>query len=181
MARWAPDETVRRARDGEPGAADRLVEAVWPGCFRLAATVVGDVHLAQDAAQETCALILRKIGSLRDLAAFDTWLYRIVLREASRTRRPRSSEYAEGPPFLAEDRSTAIDVWRALQLLPPNQRDVVVLFYFDDLTSERIAQILRIPHATVRSRLARARERLRLVLADYRFEPTSLREVQQHA
>ena len=45
----------------------------------------------------------------------------------------------------------ALDVWRALSALSPELRDVTVLFYFDDLKSEEIAAILRIPHATVRT------------------------------
>lgn len=63
--------------------------------------------------------------------------------------------------------TASIDIWRALAELPPALREVTVLFYFDDLKTEEIAGILSIPHATVRTRLARARERLRALLGDY--------------
>jgi RNA polymerase sigma-70 factor (ECF subfamily) len=182
MQRWAPPEIVSSALSGDGQAAERLIAAVWPGCFRLAATVLGDRDLAQDAAQEACAIVYRKVRSLRDPAAFDAWLYRIVMREAIRIRRrhPFASPAKDGAS-PAIDSAATIDVWRALRVLSAEQRDVVILFYFDDLRSEEIAAILRIPHATVRTRLARARERLRGILDGYRTAPTTHLEVKQHA
>ncbi len=75
-----------------------------------------------------------------------------------------------------------VDVWRALAKLSPELRDVTVLFYFDDLRSNEIAGILRIPHPTVRTRLARARERLRGLLDNYVDEPGPKHQrIKQHA
>jgi RNA polymerase sigma-70 factor (ECF subfamily) len=170
---------------GDDAAVEGLIAAVWPGCFRLAATVIGDRSLAQDAAQDACAIVHRKIRTVRSAAAFDTWLYRVVMREAARVRRRHAMPvdaalaHAHAPD---SDATTALDVWRALATLSPELRDVTVLFYFDDLTSERIADVLRVPHATVRTRLARARERLRGLLGDYRDQPiTAHFEVKHHA
>ncbi len=84
MARWAPPELVSAALTGDEAAAERLIAAVWPGCFRLAATIIGDRNLAQDAAQEACVIVHRQIRKLRNVAAFDAWLYRIVMRESAR-------------------------------------------------------------------------------------------------
>ncbi len=182
MGRWAPEELVRAALTGDEAAAERLIAAVWPGCFRLAATVTGDRGLAQDAAQEACVIVHRKVRGLRSAEAFDAWLYRIVMRESARVRR-RNPAAAQQPPesAAAAGDATAVDVWRALASLPPEQRDVVVLFYFDDLRTEEIAAILRVRHPTVRTRLARARERLRGLLGDYRDESAPARlEMKQH-
>jgi RNA polymerase sigma factor (sigma-70 family) len=174
LGRWAPPEIVTAALTGDSVAAERLVAAIWPGCFRLAATVIGDRSLAQDAAQEACAIVLRRIPTLRSSDAFDAWLYRIVMREGSRVRR-RSSVRGEQSSQLAKqsDDTTTLDVWRALDTLSPEHREVVVLFYFDDLRTDEIATILRVAHPTVRTRLARARERLRGILSDYGDEPTT--------
>ncbi|MDB5028927.1 MAG: polymerase sigma factor, sigma-70 family, partial [Candidatus Eremiobacteraeota bacterium] len=163
MARWAPPEIVSDALRGDEAAADRLVGAVWPGCFRLAASVIGDWSLAQDAAQEACVIVHRKIRTVRSAAAFDAWLYRIVMRESARVRRRHhdAGQSLIERAFLGGDDTAAMDVWRALASLSPELRDVTVLFYLDDLKSDEIAAILRIPHPTVRTRLARARERLR--------------------
>lgn len=181
MPRWAPPELVSAALTGNDASVEQLIAAVWPGCFRLAATVIGDAGLAQDAAQETCAIVHRKIRQLRSAGAFDAWLYRIVMREAARARRRHAAAIEIVPVELGgEDDPTSMDVWRALATLAPEQRDAVVLFYFDDLRSEEIAAILRVPHATVRTRLARARERLRGLLDDYCDTPSTARLELKH-
>jgi RNA polymerase sigma-70 factor (ECF subfamily) len=173
MPRWAPPAIVSAALTGDEAAAEQLVAAVWPGCFRLAATVIGDRSLAQDAAQEACVIVLRKVRGVRSAEAFDAWLYRVVMREAGRVRRRHAVTGGDQllEQQLGRDETAAVDVWRALATLSPELRDVTVLFYFDDLKSDAIASILRIPHATVRTRLGRARDRLRGLLDDYRDEP----------
>src|SRR6202035_190304 len=134
MARWAPPDVVSAALSGDEAAVERLLAAVWPGCFRLAATVIGDRSLAQDAAQEACVIVHRKMRSVRNAEAFDTWLYRIVMREAARVRR-RHTVTADAALDTApgSDDTTGVDVWRALATLAPELRDVTVLFYFHDL------------------------------------------------
>jgi RNA polymerase sigma-70 factor (ECF subfamily) len=180
--RWARPEIVAAALAGDRAAVDQLVAAVWPGCFRLAFTVIGDRSLAQDAAQETCAIVLRKIRTLRSAAAFDAWLYRITMREAARVRRRNTTiDEPRFEPSSQADGTATIDVWRALATLSPELRDVTVLFYFDDLKTEEIAVILRVAHPTVRTRLARARERLRGILGNYGDEPvTQQLQVKHH-
>ncbi len=183
MARWASPELVAKALTGDETAAEQLVAAVWPGCFRLAATIIGDWSLAQDAAQEACVIVHRKIRSLRSAGAFDAWLYRIVMREATRVR--RRHEVTDQPPYgrcFGNDGTTTVDVWRALADLSPELRDVIVLFYFDDLKTGEIAAVLGIAHPTVRTRLVRARQRLRGLLDDYGDGPRpEHQEIEQHA
>jgi RNA polymerase sigma-70 factor (ECF subfamily) len=182
MTSWAPPDIIAAALDGNQESVERLISAIWPGCFRLAATLIGDRSLAQDAAQEACAIVHRKVRGLRNMQAFDAWLYRIVMREAARVR-SRHGTVAESTYERAfeSDETTALDVSRALASLPSDLRDVTVLFYFDDLKCEEIAGILRVAHATVRTRLSRARERLRALLGDYNADvlPTHLEK--QHA
>jgi len=183
MEHWASGELVSAARNGGEPEIERLIVAIWPRCFRLAVAVIGDRDLAQDAAQEACVIVHRKLRSLRSAQAFESWMYRIVMREASRARRRnRPVDVQIYERSCGADNEVAVDVWRALAHLSPSLRDVTVLFYFRDLKSEEVAAILRIPHATVRTRLARARERLRTVLGNYMDEPkTESEEVTQHA
>jgi RNA polymerase sigma-70 factor (ECF subfamily) len=183
MARWATPETIADAIRGDSDAVERLIDTVWPHCYRLAVAVIGDRNLAQDAAQESCVVVFRKIRSVRDPKVFDAWLYRVVMRESARVRR-RSAKTAAAP--IGEpadmDATSTVDVWRALGELSPDLRDVVVLFYFDDLKSVDIAAILGVAHTTVRTRLARARTQLRGLLDDDGDEPLGkTREEQTHA
>jgi RNA polymerase sigma-70 factor (ECF subfamily) len=183
MARWAAPETIAGAMRGDSDALERLIADVWPHCYRLAATVIGDRNLAQDAAQESCVVVYRKVRSVRAAGAFDAWLYRVVMRESARVRRrlARPVEVPLGEP-TNEGMTPSIDIWRALGDLPPDLRDVVVLFYFDDLKSVDVATILGVAHATIRTRLARARALLRGLLDSNGDQPlANAREAQQHA
>jgi RNA polymerase sigma-70 factor, ECF subfamily len=122
--------------------------------------------------------------------SFVSWLYRIAanltldeLRRRGRWRlfswdlfRPRHAQESENeaqydPPSGAPDASTLLEsrediqrVRRALATLPPNWRMILILREYQDLPYEEIAEILCVPLGTVRSRLARAREQLRLAL-----------------
>jgi len=95
------------------------------------------------------------------------WFYRIVVREASELKRRRArAEHATEPAPNIADQTASMDVWRALLALPQNLRDVIVLRYFEDLSSREIASVLRIPAGTVRFRLMIAKRRLHPLLSD---------------
>lgn len=185
MRRWAPPEVIASARTGHEIAVEELLATIWPACFRLATMVTGDRGLAEDAAQETCVIVHRQVRSLRSVDAFDAWLYRIVMRESAKVRR-RAGRVAEqtdrsAGQSLAPDEMTAVDVWRALDKLSSDLREVTVLFYFHDLSGEEIAAALRVSHGAVRARLSRARDNLRAMLGDYDFKPQASLEVQHYA
>lgn len=162
-----PVDLVQAARAGDPADVDRLVEAVWPDAYRLANAVLGERQAAEDAAQEACINLYRTIASLRSAGAFRVWFYRIVVREATqiKRRRPPNEPIVETRAPAVDD-ATSIDVMRALARLPNNLRAIVVLRYFEQLSSREIASILKIPDGTVRFRLMIAKRRLRPLLDD---------------
>ena len=168
MAIPVPAELVDAARTGGRDEIDLLLRTVWPDAYRLARGIVGEDQPAEDAAQEACIIVYRTIASLRSSAAFRTWFYRIVVREAAELKRRRSrAEPAPDAPVSAADQTAPIDVWRALSGLTNKLREVVVLRYFEDLSSPEIATVLGIPEGTVRFRLMIAKQRLRPLLGDY--------------
>lgn len=176
MATPVPTELVDAARTGGRDEIEVLLRTVWPDAYRLARGVLGEAQPAEDAAQEACIVVYRTIASLRSSAAFRTWFYRIVVREAAEVKRRRSRvEPVQDAPVIAVDQTAPVDVWRALSVLSQKLREVVVLRYFEDLASPEIASVLGIPEGTVRFRLMIARQRLRPLLGDYseRFSPSS--------
>ena len=176
MATPVPSEIVEAARTGGRDEIELLLRTVWPDAYRLARSVLGEDQIAQDAAQEACIVVYRTIASLRSGAAFRTWFYRIVVREAAEIKRRRSrAEPVPDAPARAYDQTAPVDVWRALAVLSHKLREVVVLRYFEDLSSPEIASVLGIPEGTVRFRLMIARQRLRPLLDDYseRFSRSS--------
>jgi RNA polymerase sigma-70 factor (ECF subfamily) len=175
-------DLIEAAKGGEAEHVERLVTAIWPDAYRLARAIVGERQGAEDVAQEACIILYRTVGSLRSTEAFRVWFYRIVVREASELKR-RRSRIEPAPDALPEsaDQAASIDVWRALSGLPQHLRDVVVLRYFEDLSSREIASVLRIPDGTVRFRLMIARRRLRPLLGEHPEHPTQPNEVTTHA
>lgn len=155
-----PQTLIAAARSGGAADVERLLQEVWPEVYRLAFAVLGRRESAEDAAQEACVAMFRNIASLRDAAAFNAWCYRIVVREALRERRRHAAAPLSLESSYAQDIAASFDLWQALDALSDALRTVVVLHYFEGLTSREIARILRVPDGTVRFRLMTARRRL---------------------
>src|SRR6185437_10237666 len=104
-------DLVDLARTGSRGAIEALIEHVWPHAYRIALGVLHDRSLAEDAAQEACAIVYREIRKLRSVQAFGVWFYRIVVRETLSVRHAdiaALSNDAHVPADFAEtDRSVA--------------------------------------------------------------------------
>jgi RNA polymerase sigma-70 factor (ECF subfamily) len=161
---------VLAARGGDPDARDRLLAALWPRAYRLAASLLEDRDRdrAEDAAQDALVIVGTRLRTLNDPVAYPAWSARIVvnavrtaMRRAARERRPLSA--GTPPPF--EDGSAArLDMLAALAALPRWLRVPLVLRYVDGLTSREIGTALGAPAATIRFRLALGRRRLAALL-----------------
>jgi RNA polymerase sigma-70 factor (ECF subfamily) len=164
-------DLVIRAQGGDREAFASLVLAVGGKLQGLATRVLRDADRAEDVTQTALLSIWRDLPTLRDPERFEAWSYRLVIRacyaEAKRSRR--------GPDirFLAVDGSTGgglgvVDdrdqLDRGFRQLPIDQRAVVVLYHYLDLSIEEVASTLGIPAGTVRSRLHRATRGLRAAL-----------------
>ena len=143
--------------------------------YRLAGFILGDAREAEDATQDALARAWRQRSSLRSLDSAQAWFDRIlvnVCRDRLRRRRPhiRWAEVDEDMPSLAADPFAALlardAVLRAMTGLPIDQRIVLILRYWADLSVDAIAERLGIPAGTVKSRLHYALRALRSSLAD---------------
>jgi RNA polymerase sigma-70 factor, ECF subfamily len=159
---------VERARERGGADLEALLAAVWPETYRIAASVLRDRGLAEDAAQEACATIARALPSLRSLDAFATWSYKIAVTAALAAARQRSRAQSldELDPTAEAglDRGDALDLYRALGRLRPIQRAVILLHYYAGQSSSEIADATGVPSSTVRFHLMRARSALREAL-----------------
>lgn len=164
MRLTVPPELIEAARSGKEDGMERLLRTLWPHAYRIARSIIQNDVLAEDAAQEACALIYRELPRLRSTGAFRGWAYRIVAREAVRVAKRNAQAPREEHAACHADVDAKLDVLRALAKLPPALRAVVVLHYYADLSSSEIGGVLRIPSATVRFRLAIARKKLGTLL-----------------
>ena len=162
------DPALVNAAKTEDAALERLLEAVWPEAYRLAASILHDRNLAEDVAQEACAAIVRSLRSLRDARSFSTWLYRIVTNYAistARKRRPTVPIEAADECATHFDSSDALDLYVALASLPIDQRAAVVLHYYAGLNSFDVAAALGVSPVTIRFRIMLARRALAKALS----------------
>jgi RNA polymerase sigma-70 factor (sigma-E family) len=152
--------------DGEDFSA--FATSRWPGLVRLAFGLTGDRWMAEDIAQTALAkayVAWRRVSRADDP---DAYLRRILVNASNRRfRRRRVTEQPGDPPETAVDGpadlvSERAALLAALRQLPPRQRAVVVLRYWEDLTDAQIAAALGCSPGTVRSQLSRALAKLRV-------------------
>ena len=153
-----------------------LVARHGPMVLSVCGQLLGDRHDAEDAFQAVFLVLARKARWIRDPELLGNWLYGVALRTARKARvrlasrrtrekaitarRPDAgSGVAAAEPVVAREQAEALH--DEISRLPAALRLPIVLCYFDGLTIEEAAGRLRWPNGTVRSRLARARDRLR--------------------
>lgn len=143
---------------------DRLREN-WTSLYRLARSITGSDADAQEAMAQAAYLAWARFGQLRQREKFRSWLLKIAANEARQLCRRRERavplEELETEPAAPEREPEDHSLWQAVQALPRDQREAVVLFYWEDLPTEEIARIVGAAPGTVRVRLSRAREQLR--------------------
>ncbi len=164
---------VTQAAHGDRSAYDDLVRTFQDRAVALAVAILGDYHLAEDAAQEAFVEAFRDISGLRAPAAFPAWLRRIVQKHCDRiTRRKRLDTVSldslgdwlsprPGPAQLAEAQELATRVRQAIDHLPEHERLVVMLLYMGGHSHLEVAEFVGVPLSTVKSRLHSARVRLK--------------------
>jgi len=153
--------------EGAESAFNTLVERHGPMVLAVCRRVLNDPHDAQDAFQATFLVLVRKAGTVRKRESIADWLHGVARRVSAHARadlaRRRAVERRAGTGSLVAYQAPLpdIDVWDEVGYLPHDLRAVVVLCYLEGLTHEQAARRLGWPVGTVRSRLARARDRLR--------------------
>jgi RNA polymerase sigma-70 factor (ECF subfamily) len=186
-AEWADDwSLVQQCAAGDDAACTRLVTDHQRMVYQLSLHLLGDSQEALDLSQEVFLRVFRTLHQFRGHSALKTWIYRIVVTQASNRRRWWRRRYqaqqvaldehvaAHGdlpdgrvcsqPDQVAEQQQVASRVWAALDSLPFDQRTILVLREIDGLSYDEIGYSLGVAVGTVKSRLARAREQLRSVL-----------------
>jgi RNA polymerase sigma-70 factor, ECF subfamily len=159
---------VRRCLGGDTTAFEPLVERYHRPLFNLAARLLGNRDEALDSTQNAFVKAYEHLASFDQNQRFFSWVYQILRNECLnvlRSRRPVSplpdDLTASGSPADAfEEGERQATVQAALLLLTEDQREVVLLRHFTELSYEEIAASIGVPVKTVKSRLYSARQRL---------------------
>ncbi len=158
------EQLIEQARQGCVDSFGKLYEQYYNGIVALAYSSLGEIDLAEDAAQETFAIACRDLMRLRDNSKFGGWLAGIC-RNVSRQMVKK-----EQKPVELHDRSNAMDakhtnevgeaIKEALRLLRPKYREPITLRYYDNLSYQQISNILGISQTAVNGRILRAKRKI---------------------
>ena len=163
---------ILRCQTGDASALTELISRYSPG-VRLYLSKLGAGAALDDLLQDTWFDVYRKLHTLQRAEAFPAWLYRIARDKAYRRHRRRELPAAASEFDLAElsddaeetlSEDEAAGVRAALDQLPLELREVLLLRFVESMTYEQIAQVVNCPLGTVRSRLHYAKLALRAKL-----------------
>ncbi len=171
---------IRQVLQGDPDAFGPLVKKYQKGVHALVWRKIGDFHIAQEITQDAFLNAYQKLGTLKNHNLFAGWLYVIAsnlsLDWLRKNRLPMESLDVEDTnevdkvsysQYTAEKRETEADenrrevVKELLKKLPESERTVMTLHYLGEMTIKTISEFLGVSQNTVKSRLSRARNRLR--------------------
>lgn len=174
-------ELVRKCRAGDTKFYEPIVRAYEPQGLRVALGMMGNPDDARDALQEAFVKAFQSLGRFDTSRAFGPWFFQILrnqCRDLLRSRKSRFQVEVVGDGLLdgrpdtgagsaerSRKRSEARRLlWKALEMLGPEQREIIVLKELQGFRYQEIASILDIPEGTVASRLYHARRALKEAL-----------------
>ena len=159
----ALEQLVQRAKERDPDAFTELMESQKHALYKVARSILRNDEDAADAIQDTILTCWEKLEMLKENSFFRSWITRILINKCydlmnSQKNVVYMEEYPEVP--AKEDVSDA--EWKEiLSVLEEDERLTVTLYYVQGFRTKEIARILRITDSAVRTRLSRAREKLR--------------------
>lgn len=154
---------------------DQLIRKYADMVYRLAFARMGTKYDADEIFQEVFLRYLKKCPAFHDEEHEKAWFLRVTVNCCNKMHmsawRRHTVELEENLSWETPEDSGLYD---ALRQLPPKYREVIHLFYYEDMTTEQIAQALHRRSGTVRSQLTRAREMLRELLREENDDETQL-------
>lgn len=177
-------QMVKDLKAGKKVAFDQLYEEYHLQLYRTAYLILGNAHDAEDVLQETFVSAYTNIGQLKDEKKLKPWLYSILKHQAYEKGKKRNREWPDENVLVKIDISHGGDdsedqfalqdeIQRSLMKLKPGLREVLILFYYNELTIKEIAQVCGIFQGTVKSRLYRGRRELKKELEKFDMEKIS--------
>ncbi len=172
------EKLIKEALKGNAAAFGDLVRYYEKFVFNVAFSFMTNYDDAFDVAQETFIKAWRKLSLFKGDSAFSTWLYRITVNTSKDALSQRNRRWSEGeadehipshhetPEENAIREENARELKKALDSLDSDMREIVILREIEELSYSEISNLLGIEMGTVKSRLSRAREKLREILRE---------------
>ncbi|GAB3082342.1 RNA polymerase sigma factor [Corynebacterium aquatimens] len=172
MDRATELELVERAQAGDQKAFAALIREAHRRMWAVAISVTGSAHDAEDAIQDAMISAWKNINRFKPEARFSTWMYRITSNAALQILRKRREipddqtgyDDVDSSAPISQEVTSTIVVREALNTLGDEFREAIILREYAGLTYDEIAAHQEVPVATVKSRLNRARTKLKEAL-----------------
>lgn len=164
-------ENFKKLKKGDKDSFDLLYEEYYLSLYRTALLILGNREEAEDVLQDTFLSIYKNINNLKEFNKLRAWIFSILKNSCYTRYKNRKREFPD--EFILEKADSKLissgedefvlnnEVESALLKLNHKEREVLVLFYYDDFSIEEIAKILKTFTGTVKSRLFRARKILK--------------------
>ncbi|KJS12883.1 MAG: hypothetical protein VR67_06750 [Peptococcaceae bacterium BRH_c8a] len=166
-------EIISGLKTGKDEAVEAVLNIFGDRLLRAALAITGDLQTAEEVVQDTLLQVCRKIHSFQEQSALQTWIFRIAVNLAKNkvrgswfrrvipTKEKELNQLPDNrnssPEVETVDRESREEVLRCLQSLPVKYREVLVLYYLEDLNIREICAVLEQPEGTVKSKLSRGR------------------------
>lgn len=178
----ADEELVERCKSGDRSAFEELFTRHRDTVFGVAWSISGSREQAEDITQETFVKAFVGLPGFRGGSKFTTWLYRIAVNQALRTRtvcarRAEAEQPLQNSTLASEDKEPGeaaelsameASVRRAIAELPALHRAAITLRYLEGLDLAEVAEVMGSPIGTIKSRIYHALKKMSFVLRDWR-------------
>ena len=171
-------EIIRGLINGDETAIELIIGHLGSRLLRSATAITGDIHIAEEVVQDTFIQVIRKINTFQEGSSLESWVFRIAMNLAKNRLRgwwfhKVSTGITEGQSIVTYNNAsfspegsiitseTRQEVMSCLQHLPMKYREVIVLYYLEDLSINQISSVLNQPEGTIKSKLSRARKLLK--------------------
>ena len=162
------ENLIEAARNGQLDSFATLYQRYYNAMVAIGYSITADIHLAEDAAQQSFAIACRDLPQLRRNDKFAAWLAGICRNTAKQMQRGRvtclSGDVQQSTSDSGEIQSRANAVRRVVWSLRQQDREPLVLRYYDNLSYEQIADVLGISTQAVHGRLTRAKRKAATLL-----------------
>ena len=156
---------VRRARDGDEEACEKLVKKYYPSIYQYCLLHISDRYEAQDLTQEVFTSFFANLSRYREYGKAKNYLYTIAANTTKNYYKKKKDLPVEEIPELgqksSEEMSGRLEIEQAVRNLPEEIRETAILFFFQELKQKEIANLLHISLSLVKYRIGRARELLK--------------------
>ena len=177
------DLLIAQMKSGDQHAFAQIYEQYRPSVFRTACLISGNSQDGEDITQETFIKVFTHCKELKSNAMFRYWLFKILNRTAWQFLNKKKSEIPDetvlekaeaGFNPLTEDiflkKEQQNEVYQAVMQLDYKLRLVVILYYYNEMSTKQIAKIADCYEGTIKSRLFTARKRLRQLIPEERYD-----------